>query len=187
MVAMKPVFVAKAERERLALEAAVSDKRRSDVLCPPRPQPSSANFPRRESFSSERHLKRDWNRDRDLDQDCKRGYECVRKRQRDDRNRDSERDRQEKMAERDREKELEAIKEQYLGSKKHKKQIIKPSAKFRFSFDWESTDDTSGRDMNVLYSQSPHGAGLLFGRGFLAGIDRREQKKAAAAAHEKEA
>ena len=46
----------------------------------------------------------------------------------------------EKIAEREREKEQEAIKEQYLGSKKPKKRVIKPpSEKFRFSFDWENT------------------------------------------------
>ncbi|OMO51364.1 hypothetical protein COLO4_37710 [Corchorus olitorius] len=75
-------------------------------------------------------------------------------------------------------KELEAIKEQYLGLKKLKKRVIKPSEKFRFSFDWENTEDTS-RDMNSLY-QNPHEAQLLFGRGFRAGMDRREQKKLAA-------
>jgi ATP-dependent RNA helicase DDX23/PRP28 len=96
--------------------------------------------------------------------------------------REQDRDR-EKIAEREREKELEAIKEQYLGSKKPKKRVIKPSEKFRFSFDWENTEDTS-RDMNTLY-QSPHEARLLFGRGFLAGVDRREQK-VVAAQHEKE-
>jgi ATP-dependent RNA helicase DDX23/PRP28 len=68
-------------------------------------------------------------------------------------------------------------------SAESKKRVIKPSEKFRFSFGWENTEDTS-RDMNTLY-QSPHEARLLFGRGFLAGIDRREQKKAAVA-HEKE-
>ncbi|KAJ1427107.1 Rossmann-like alpha/beta/alpha sandwich fold [Sesbania bispinosa] len=83
-----------------------------------------------------------------------------------------------KLAEREREKELDAIKEQYLGSKKPKKRVIKPSEKFRFSFDWENTEDTS-RDMNSLY-QNPHEAQLLFGRGFRAGMDRREQKKLAA-------
>ncbi|KAJ0972426.1 hypothetical protein J5N97_020385 [Dioscorea zingiberensis] len=79
--------------------------------------------------------------------------------------------------EREREKEVEAIKEQYLGLKKPKKRVIKPSEKFRFSFDWENTEDTS-RDMNVLY-QNPHEARPLFGRGFRAGMDRREQKKLA--------
>lgn len=98
-----------------------------------------------------------------------------------DRNREA--DRLEEIAEREREKELEAIKEQYLGSKKPKKRVIKPSEEFLFSFDWENTEDTS-RDMNTLY-QSPHEARLLFGRGFLAGVDRREQKKVAAQ-HEKE-
>ncbi|XWS35229.1 hypothetical protein CRYUN_Cryun21dG0108000 [Craigia yunnanensis] len=39
-------------------------------------------------------------------------------------------------------------------------------------------EDTS-RDMNSLY-QNPHEAQLLFGRGFRAGMDRREQKKLAA-------
>ncbi|KAK9948004.1 hypothetical protein M0R45_003595 [Rubus argutus] len=77
------------------------------------------------------------------------------------------------------EKEVEAIKEQYLGSNKPKKRVmIKPSDKFRFSFDWDSTEDTS-RDMNPLY-QNPHEAHILFGRGLRAGIDRREQKKLAA-------
>ncbi|KAI3739766.1 hypothetical protein L2E82_30177 [Cichorium intybus] len=68
--------------------------------------------------------------------------------------------------------------ERYLESKKPKKRVIKPSEKFRFSFDWETTKDTS-IDMNILY-QNPHEPRLLFGRGFRAGMDRREQKKLAA-------
>ncbi|KAI8548466.1 hypothetical protein RHMOL_Rhmol07G0275800 [Rhododendron molle] len=61
---------------------------------------------------------------------------------------------------------------------KPKKRVIKPGDKFRFSFDWENTEDTS-RDINFLY-QNPHEARLLFGRGFRAGVDRCEQKKLAA-------
>ncbi len=38
---------------------------------------------------------------------------------------------------------------QYLGAKKLKKRVVKPSEKFRFSFDWENTEDTS-RDMNPM-------------------------------------
>ncbi len=38
---------------------------------------------------------------------------------------------------------------QYLGAKKLKKRVVKPSEKFRFSFDWENTEDTSG-DMNPM-------------------------------------
>lgn len=79
---------------------------------------------------------------------------------------------------RERQKELELIKQQYLGGEKVKKKILKPSEKFRFNFDWEVTDDTS-RDLNPLYNNT-HEAALLFGRGLRAGIDRREQKKQAA-------
>ncbi|XP_019095025.1 PREDICTED: putative DEAD-box ATP-dependent RNA helicase 44 [Camelina sativa] len=75
------------------------------------------------------------------------------------------------------------MKEQYLGTTKPKKRIImKPSKKVRF--DWENTEDTSSGDMiNALY-QNPHEAQLLFGRGFRAGIDRREQKKKVASKHD---
>ncbi|KAI3925940.1 hypothetical protein MKW98_028076 [Papaver atlanticum] len=45
--------------------------------------------------------------------------------------------------------------------------VIKPSKKFRFTFDWDATKDTS-RDLNSLY-QNPHEAKLLFGKGFRAG------------------
>ncbi|KAI4340610.1 hypothetical protein MLD38_025428 [Melastoma candidum] len=123
-------------------------------------------------------------RERERDRDRERR---ERERDSDRRNRGREREeetkarekaRLDKLAEREREKELEAIKEQYLGSKKPKKRVIKPSEKFRFSFDWENTEDTS-RDMNSLY-QNPHEAQLLYGRGFRAGMDRREQKKLAA-------
>ncbi|KAE8805955.1 ATP-dependent RNA helicase DDX23 [Hordeum vulgare] len=60
--------------------------------------------------------------------------------------------------------------------------VAKPRDKFRF--DWASTDDTSRVD--AANNQPAHGALLLYGRGFLAGIDRREQKKVAAAALQKD-
>ncbi|KAI3521708.1 hypothetical protein L1887_11180 [Cichorium endivia] len=53
----------------------------------------------------------------------------------------------------------EKLAERYLGSNKPKKRVIKPSEKFRFSFDWENTEDISR---------------------FRASMDRREQKKLAA-------
>mmetsp|Transcript_27138 Transcript_27138/g.76568 ORF Transcript_27138/g.76568 Transcript_27138/m.76568 type:complete len:683 (+) Transcript_27138:506-2554(+) len=83
----------------------------------------------------------------------------------------------------DRMKEIESIKQQYLGKEKVKKRVVKPSEKFKFNFDWEHTEDTS-KDLNPLYN-SLHEAPLLFGRGMRAGADRREQKKAAAE-HERE-
>lgn len=78
-------------------------------------------------------------------------------------------------ADREREKELEMIKQQYLGGDKQKKKMLKPSEKFRFNFDWDAGEDTS-KDLNPLYNKT-HEAALLFGRGMRAGIDRREQKK----------
>jgi ATP-dependent RNA helicase DDX23/PRP28 len=70
---------------------------------------------------------------------------------------------------------LEAIRIQYLGQKKQKKKVLKPSEKFKFSFDWDMNDDTS-RDLNPLYQDRPDTA-LLFGRGRRAGIDLREQQQ----------
>jgi len=70
---------------------------------------------------------------------------------------------------------LQQIKNQYLGVKKPKKKIIPPSQKFKFSFDWDAQDDTS-IDSNPLYKNKMTGA-LLFGRGFMAGVDRRMQRK----------
>ena len=89
--------------------------------------------------------------------------------------RDQQRQREAAIATKELEKQKEALKRQYLGAKKEKKKVLKPSEKFRFSFDWETTDDTS-RDLNPLY-QNKHDTQLLFGRGMRAGIDRVVQVK----------
>ncbi|KJP87180.1 hypothetical protein AK88_03227 [Plasmodium fragile] len=77
-----------------------------------------------------------------------------------------------------REKELEIIKQQYLGLNKRKKKMQKPSEKFRniFNFEWDQSEDTSRNDTNPLY-QNRLEPQLLFGRGYIAGIDVREQRK----------
>lgn len=85
--------------------------------------------------------------------------------------------------------------------------MLKPSEKFKFSFDWDMNDDTS-RDLNPLYqvnqnclcpctlpcsiravlflcvflclmggAQDRPDTALLFGRGRRAGIDLREQQQ----------
>lgn len=73
---------------------------------------------------------------------------------------------------------VQAIKEHYLGGAQKKKRIIKPSEKFTklFQFDWEQDDDTTRSDMNPLY-QNRVKINALFGRGYIAGIDQREQRK----------
>ena len=87
------------------------------------------------------------------------------------------------MQEKEKDRTLELIKQQYLGAEKQKKRVMRPTEKFRFNFDWEAGDDTS-RDLNPLTRETTEAA-LLFGRGMRAGVDRREQKKAAAA-HEQQ-
>ena len=64
----------------------------------------------------------------------------------------------------------------FLGEKKRK--IIKPSEKFSriFQFDWEETDDTARNDLNPLYNKRVK-INALFGRGYIAGVDQKEQRK----------
>lgn len=72
--------------------------------------------------------------------------------------------------------ELEQIRQKYLGRRREKKFIPKPAERFvKFTFDWAEEDDTSA-DINPLYAR-PHEAQTMFGRGFRAGIDAREQAK----------
>ncbi|CAE8609082.1 unnamed protein product, partial [Polarella glacialis] len=80
--------------------------------------------------------------------------------------------------ERQAEKELEVIKRHYLGMKEQKKKMQKPSEKFRniFNFEWNADDDTMRGDNNPLYTKRLEPQ-LLFGRGYRAGIDVREQRK----------
>ncbi|OMO72290.1 hypothetical protein COLO4_27709 [Corchorus olitorius] len=160
----KPVFLTKAQRlrDQQKLEELHRSNHASDGNSDSKPSSDSAD---------RRDRKRQRERDREPE---RRNREREREREREEEAKARERER----AEREREKELEAIKEQYLGTKNPKKRVIKPSEKFRFSFDWENTEDTS-RDMNSLY-QNPHEAQLLFGRGFRAGMDRRGQKILAA-------
>ncbi|XP_073362604.1 DEAD-box ATP-dependent RNA helicase 21-like [Aegilops tauschii subsp. strangulata] len=156
-----PVFLSREKRQRLALErrqAAVADQRRSELPTPPPPPHDSSSSCR---HYQDRHRDR---RDRVQDRNGK------------------EKDRAEKA----REKELEAIRDQYLGGSKDKKPKTVAKPRDRFRFDWASTDDTSLVDTADAPYQPAHGPLLLYGRGFLAGIDRREQKKAAAATLHKE-
>jgi len=74
--------------------------------------------------------------------------------------------------------ELNMIKQSYLGLIKNKRKLTKPSEKFRnvFQFEWNATDDTTIGDTNPLYAKRLQPQ-LLFGRGFIAGLDVRGQRK----------
>lgn len=73
----------------------------------------------------------------------------------------------------DQTKELEAIKDRYLGQQKKKKRVRRLNDR-KFVFDWDAGDDTSV-DYNPIYKQKHQVH--LYGRGFVAGIDVKVQKK----------
>ena len=76
-------------------------------------------------------------RSEDVSKGAKDVREWAREHKRDEeRKRDDER--RQRLQERDRAMELESIKLQYMGKKKEKKKIAKPSDKFKFKFDWEA-------------------------------------------------
>jgi len=88
------------------------------------------------------------------------------------------RQREENKATVEQESEVRAIRDHYLGVKEKRKRVAKPSEKFSriFQFDWEAGDDTAKNDQNPLYNHRVK-INPLFGRGYLAGIDLREQRK----------
>ncbi|XP_023305428.2 probable ATP-dependent RNA helicase DDX23 [Lucilia cuprina] len=97
----------------------------------------------------------------------------------DDRNRGGagDRDREIKrvddLSNKDKEKELEAIRERYLGIVKKKRRVRRLNDR-KFVFDWDAAEDTSV-DYNNLYKERHHVQ--FFGRGNVAGIDIKEQKR----------
>ncbi|KAI7859354.1 P-loop containing nucleoside triphosphate hydrolase protein [Circinella umbellata] len=71
------------------------------------------------------------------------------------------------------EKEKQAIRERYFGGERKKRKIRRMNER-KFVFDWDTTEDTS-YDFNPLYANR-HSA-QMFGRGHIAGVDIKEQKK----------
>lgn len=136
---------------------------------------------------------RDRERDRDRDRDYGRRRSCSPARERHEGNRQQRRDELEAKQDRtrDEEQELADIKvciyhlramgkfmlnaglrqAHYLGLKKEKKKVIKPSEKFKFVFSWDASDDTS-HDINPLYNQKID-VRPAFGRGFIGGYDQK--------------
>ncbi|XP_015916717.1 probable ATP-dependent RNA helicase DDX23 [Parasteatoda tepidariorum] len=73
----------------------------------------------------------------------------------------------------DKEKELEAIRERYLGLIKKKRRVRRLNDR-KFVFDWDASEDTAV-DYNPIYKER-HTV-QFFGRGHVAGIDLKSQKK----------
>lgn len=93
-------------------------------------------------------------------------------------NRDNNRDnRDDKFVDeapvKDKEKEVEAIRERYLGIIKKKRRVRRLNDR-KFVFDWDTNEDTS-TDYNNLYKDRHYVQ--FYGRGNIAGIDIKEQKR----------
>ncbi|CAG9782702.1 unnamed protein product [Diatraea saccharalis] len=73
----------------------------------------------------------------------------------------------------DKEREEEAIKARYLGIVKKKRRVRRLNDR-KFVFDWDASEDTSN-DYNTLYKERHQVQ--FFGRGHIAGIDIKAQKK----------
>lgn len=86
---------------------------------------------------------------------------------------DASRQRNEPDGNKDKEKEIEAIRERYLGIVKKKRRVRRINDR-KFVFDWDASEDTSN-DYNLLYKERHHVQ--FFGRGNIAGIDIKEQRK----------
>jgi ATP-dependent RNA helicase DDX23/PRP28 len=168
---VKPKFLTKEERERLALERrAQQAAERISKLEDQRKQ--REEFFQEASKLEDKSKGRDSRDTRDKDNWKERR---DRDREREARDKEKEKDKEKDTKDKPAEKELEIIKNTYLGAKKEKKKIIKPSEKFKFVFDWDITEDTS-RDVNPLYN-TKHEIRPQFGRGYIAGIDPKEQTK----------
>ncbi|KAJ3188500.1 DEAD (Asp-Glu-Ala-Asp) box polypeptide 23, partial [Irineochytrium annulatum] len=170
----KPVFLSKEERAKLALERRMKEVEE-------RKAKEEEERKERESAAAQRPLengyfdgrgdfhRRDERRD-DRRDGRRNGHsrmpEPPRSKKREE---ESDEDEGDGLAD----KELQAIRERYMGAERKKRKIRRMNEK-KFVFDWAADEDTS-RDINPIYANR-HDV-QLFGRGHIAGIDIKEQKK----------
>ncbi|KAI8979550.1 P-loop containing nucleoside triphosphate hydrolase protein [Mycotypha africana] len=161
----KPKFLTKEERAKLALE-----KRQKEVEEQRKRQEEERKARQKFDFAAE-----DENR-RNYDYSTSR-YDRDRRSGRSDRYQESSKKRDVEEEPEDgsvlTEKEKQAIRERYFGGERKKRKIRRMNER-KFVFDWDAGEDTS-HDFNPLYANK-HNA-QMFGRGHIAGIDPKEQKK----------
>jgi ATP-dependent RNA helicase DDX23/PRP28 len=169
----KPVFITKEQRAQEAL------KRRQEQVAAMR-----ANMPSVPKFGDvpvTDLLRKEKEKDMPPPRSYDRRDRFDDRRERNDRDRPGpSRDRNEREAEKteevtvkDKEKEGEAIRERYLGIVKKKRRVRRLNDR-KFVFDWDTNEDTSN-DYNLLYKDRHYVQ--FFGRGNIAGIDIKEQKR----------
>lgn len=161
----RPKFLSRAEREKLALQRLEEERETK----------------KREQLKNEDHFRRFVS------------GEAAAERQRKEAEKkaaaiaEAERRRREENVDRsEQEGELRAIRMQYLGAAAVVGDELTPVAektkklpnekRRQFQFEWNSTDDTAREDTNPLYARRVPVASL-FGRGFVGGVDPREQNE----------
>ncbi|KAK3547341.1 hypothetical protein QTP86_018929 [Hemibagrus guttatus] len=155
----KPKFLSKAEREAEAL------KRREKQTEERRRQIDEERRKRRVFQDIGRKMLED-------PQDRERRERRERMERENNGNEDDE-SRQKIREEKDKSKELQAIKERYLGGLKKRRRTRHLNDR-KFVFEWDASEDTSV-DYNPLYKEKHQVQ--LYGRGFIAGIDLKQQKR----------
>mmetsp|Transcript_12243 Transcript_12243/g.18357 ORF Transcript_12243/g.18357 Transcript_12243/m.18357 type:complete len:703 (+) Transcript_12243:15-2123(+) len=153
----KPTFLTKQQREELALQRLEAKRKEEEQRLK---QEQEAHY----KFISGKTVE-------------EKAKEERLRREREDRERERRR-KEESKESNEHDHEIKAIREHYLGGGEKKRKIIKPSEKFSriFQFDWEETDDTARNDLNPLYNKRVK-INALFGRGYVAGVDQKEQRK----------
>lgn len=153
--AAKPTFITKEQRAQAALE------RRQKEVEEKRKAMEELKKKQKDIFSEGRKASED-------------PYERERRERKERRARDQDDEKMnKKLLDKDAEKELSSIKDRYLGIVKKKKRVRRLNDR-KFVFDWDAGDDTSV-DFNPLYKEKHEVH--LFGRGFVAGIDVKSQRK----------
>lgn len=169
----KPVFLTKEQRAALALEKRREqvEAMRANVERPPVTTIDLTGPSKREDERKYRE-ERDKEREREREKERERKYE--ERKSANDRNRDDKKEKNEEYNKnKDKEREEEAIKARYLGIVKKKRRVRRLNDR-KFVFDWDASEDTSN-DYNALYKERHQVQ--FFGRGHIAGIDIKSQKK----------
>ncbi|XP_019878147.2 probable ATP-dependent RNA helicase DDX23 [Aethina tumida] len=177
-VEVKPEVKAEPKKEPLSLEELLAKKKaeeaaKSKPVFLTKEQRAAEALKRRQEEVEKQRKQRDVEK-KIVESMHKERVEEMRKDDRDyRRTRDREKEEELKQKDKDKEKETDAIKERYLGLIKKKRRVRRLNDR-KFVFDWDAGEDTS-LDYNPLYKEKHQVQ--FFGRGNLAGIDIKAQKR----------
>ncbi|XP_046972755.1 probable ATP-dependent RNA helicase DDX23 [Vanessa cardui] len=169
----KPVFLTKEQRAALALE-----RRREQVEAIraniDKPAMATIDLTGTSKKEEEKRYKEERDREREREREKERERKYEERKSGSDRNREDKKEKNEEYNKtKDKEREEEAIKARYLGIVKKKRRVRRLNDR-KFVFDWDASEDTSN-DYNTLYKERHQVQ--FFGRGHIAGIDIKSQKK----------